>query len=162
MAEDLQTAPHTVYIQLLSNNQKRKHEIEAERKQMEKQQKNCKTKLIPAVERLRSYSVNYWTEMSTMVVIQSVGVDLISMIGRTVRFYQISVKKNPHKFLHESWKEYNPMDEGSLSSKIYQMIDLSDYVRQNPSDWDGFWMNKTVHMINKKVLRDQGKRHCQK
>ncbi len=57
-------------------------------------EKNCKIRLIPAVNRLRSYSINYWTEMSTVVVIQSVGVDLISMIVGTVRFYQISVRRN--------------------------------------------------------------------
>ncbi len=30
MAEDLQTVPHTTYIKLLRDNQKRKHKIEAE------------------------------------------------------------------------------------------------------------------------------------
>ncbi len=85
---------NTTYIKLLRYNQKRKHEIEAECKQMDKQRKNCKIRLIPAVDRLRSYSVNYWTEMSTVVVIQSVGVDSISMIVPTVRCYQISARNN--------------------------------------------------------------------
>jgi hypothetical protein len=60
----------------------------------------------------------------------------------------------PHdKFLQESWKEYNPMDKGSLYSKIYQEIDLPDYVRQNPSERDYFGMNKTAPMINKKYCK---------
>jgi hypothetical protein len=53
------------------------------------------------------------------------------------------------------------MDEGSLYSKIYQEIDLPDYMRQNPSERDCYWMNKIVPMINKKVLQDQGKCNCQ-
>ncbi len=36
MAEDPQTVPHTTYIKLLRDNQKRKHENEAECKQKEK------------------------------------------------------------------------------------------------------------------------------
>ncbi len=60
----------------------------------------------------------------------------------------------PHfKFLHKSWKEYNPTDKGSLYSKINQEIDLPDHVRQNPSEREYFWMNKTVPMINKKYCK---------
>jgi hypothetical protein len=51
----------------------------------------------------------------------------------------------PHyKFLHKSWKECNPMDKGSLNSKIHPEIDLLDYMRQNPSEREYFWMNKMV------------------
>jgi hypothetical protein len=35
----MQTVPHTTYIKLLRDNEKRKYGIEAERKQMEKQRK---------------------------------------------------------------------------------------------------------------------------
>ena len=57
----------------------------------------------------------------------------------------------PHyKFLYKSWKEYNPMNKGSLYSNIYQEIDLPDHVRQNPSERYYFWMNKMVPMISKK------------
>ncbi len=55
-----------------------------------------------------------------------------------------------HKFVHKSWKDYNLTNKGSLYSKIHQEIDLPDYVRQNPSKGEYFWMNKMVPMINKK------------
>jgi hypothetical protein len=56
----------------------------------------------------------------------------------------------PHyKFLHKSWKEYNSTNKGGLYSKIHQEIDLPDYVRQNQSEQDFFWMNKMLPMINK-------------
>jgi hypothetical protein len=45
------------------------------------------------------------------------------------------------------------MDKGSLNSKIHQEIDLLDYVRQNPSEQEYFWMNKMVPMINKKYCK---------
>ncbi len=59
MTEDPQTVPHTTYIKLLRDKNKRKHKIGAERKQMEKHRNNSKIRLIPAVNRLRNYSVNY-------------------------------------------------------------------------------------------------------
>ncbi len=65
-------------------------------------EKNCKIRLIPAVNRLRSYSINYWTEMSTVVVIQSVGVDSISMIMHTMRLYQISARNNCFLIINSS------------------------------------------------------------
>ncbi len=102
MAEDLQTVPHTTYVIFLRDNKKRKHRIEAECKQMEKQRKNCKIRLISAINRLRSYSINYWTEMSTMVIIQSDGVDLISMIMQTVRLYPISARNTCFLIINSS------------------------------------------------------------
>ncbi len=62
----------------------------------------CKIRLIPAIDRLRSYSINYWTEISTMVVIQSVSVDSISMIMQPVRFYWISARNNCFLIINSS------------------------------------------------------------
>jgi hypothetical protein len=51
--------PHTTYIKLLRDNEKRKHGIEAKCKHMEKQRKKIKIRSIPALNKLRSYSINY-------------------------------------------------------------------------------------------------------
>ena len=60
-----------------------------------------------------------------------------------------------YKFLHESWKEYKPTDKGSLYYKICLEIDLPNYVKQNPSEREYFWMSKTVPLINKKYCKIQ-------
>jgi hypothetical protein len=51
MAEDPHTLLHTSYIKFLRDNKKRKHKIEAERKQMEKQKKNARLgQFLPAID----------------------------------------------------------------------------------------------------------------
>ena len=57
-AKDPQTVPCTTHIELLRDFKKRKYKIEAERKQMEKQEIICKIRSITAVNRLSRYS-NY-------------------------------------------------------------------------------------------------------
>jgi hypothetical protein len=59
VAEDPQTVPCTTHIELLRDYKKRKNKNETERKQMKKQKKICKIRLITVVNRLSSYSVNY-------------------------------------------------------------------------------------------------------
>jgi hypothetical protein len=59
MGKELQTVPQTTYIKLLKDIEKRKYELEAEYKQMEKQRKDLQDQANSAVNRLRSYSIIY-------------------------------------------------------------------------------------------------------
>ncbi len=97
----------------------------------------CKIRWIPAVNRLRSYSVNHWTEISSVVVIQSVGMDLISMIMQTVRFYQISAKNNCFLIINSSTNHGKNTTQwirgafipGSTKRLTYQIME--DRIHQN-------------------------------
>jgi hypothetical protein len=153
MAEDLQTVPHTAYIELLRNNKKRKHKIEAECKQMANQRKKLQDQVdscCQQIEKLQHQLLNRDVHRGRNTVswgrfnkYDHAYNEIISNFCKKQLF--------PHyKFLHKSWKGYNTMDKGSHYSKIHQEIDLTNYVRQNPSEQEYFWMNKMVPMINKK------------
>ena len=81
-----------------------------------------------AINILSSYDINYWTD----IIIQSVRVDLIN--SEVISNFCKKQLFAHYKFLYTSWKEYKPMDKGSLYYKIRIKIDPPDYVKQNPSE----------------------------
>ncbi len=58
-----------------------------------------------------------------------------------------------HKFLHESWKTYDPTNKTSLYYKCCEEIDIPRQVEADLTKMKYFWLNKTVPMINKKYCK---------
>jgi hypothetical protein len=58
-----------------------------------------------------------------------------------------------HKFLHKSWKTYDPANKTSLYYKCCEEIDIPRQVEADPAEMEYFWLIKTVPMINKKYCK---------